>query len=80
MTKFLRVRGARAGDPLHEFDVPTSRVERHPDRYEVINIEPVAAQRPVSYISGVRTPPAVRETKPGEDSTAPSEGPPQEEK
>ncbi len=49
---FIRVRCAVPGWPLHEMDVPLSWVERHPDRYEVIDSEPVATQRPASHFPG----------------------------
>lgn len=49
---FIRVRSAVPGGPLHEVDVPLSWVERHPDRYEVIDSEPVATQRPASHFPG----------------------------
>lgn len=50
---FIRVRGARPGDPLHEFDIPIVAYERHRDRYKVIDKKPVATQRPASHIPGV---------------------------
>lgn len=49
---FVRVRSAVPRGPLHEVDVPLSWVERHPDRYEVIDSEPVATQRPASHFPG----------------------------
>lgn len=49
---FVRVRSAIPGGPLHEVDVPLSWVERRPDRYEVIDSEPVATQRPASHFPG----------------------------
>lgn len=55
---FIRVRSARPGAALHEFDVPTIEVERHPDRYKVVDKKPVARQRPASHISGVVAKPA----------------------
>lgn len=87
---FVRVKHAVPGGPLHEFDVPQSWVERHPDRYEVVDKEPVATQRPASHFPGMvpksstrskRVKPAKkRASSPGEDSNAPSEGLPKEEK
>ena len=85
MADFVRVRSAVPGGPLHEVDVPLSWVERHPDRYEVIDSEPVATQRPASHFSGTvpvkssarpkRAKSAKKQTtSPGEDSNAPSEG------
>ena len=50
MTEFIRVRGKTIGDPLHEFDVPAAMVERHPDRYKVIDKKPVPRQRPASFL------------------------------
>lgn len=71
---FIRVRSARPGAALHEFDVPIVEVEQHPDRYKVINKKPVAKQRPASHISGVvKTSKPKRAPKTGEDSTAMSE-------
>lgn len=72
---FIRVRGARPGDPLHEFDIPIVAYERHRDRYKVIDKKPVATQRPASHISGVveaSKPKRAHET--GEEITAPSVG------
>lgn len=70
---FVRVRGATPGDPLHEFDVPTLMVERHPDRYKVVDPKPVPQMRPASYFSGVVPvkPAKKRVPSPGEDSIAP---------
>lgn len=81
---FVRVRGKTPGDPRHEFDVPVQAVERHPERYEVIDKEPVAKQRPASLVSGVvptkKSAPADQRSakpakkqapSPGETSTAP---------
>lgn len=90
---FVRVRGARPGDPLHEFDVPLSWARSHADRYEVIDSEPVAAQRPASHVPGVVLAPELstlaqepsvkparkRAPSPGENSIAPSAGVPKEE-
>jgi hypothetical protein len=56
---FVRVRSARPGAAQHEFDVPTVEVERHPDRYKVVDKKPVAKQRPASFVSGVRPEPPV---------------------
>lgn len=84
---FIRVRGSSPGDPLHEFDVPAIWVERHPDRYKVVDKEPVAKARPASHISGVVPEPRMaaepkarkpRATKTGEND-APSVGPTEEE-
>lgn len=85
MTEFIRVRGARPGDPLHEYDVPVVTYERDPDRYKVIDKEPVAKQRPASHVSGVVAEPARKPArkrakprraapKSGEDKIAPSVG------
>lgn len=52
MTEFVRVRSARPGDPLHEFDVPTLWIKRFPGRYEVLDAEPVDRVRPASHIPG----------------------------
>lgn len=87
---FVRVRSAVPGGPLHEVDVPLLWVERHPGRYEVIDSEPVATQRPASHFPGAvpvkhsARPERVRSAKkransPGEDSNAPSVGLPKEE-
>lgn len=53
---FLRVRGATVGDPLHEFDIPVSLFEAHPDRYTVIDPVPVAASRPTKTVVGTVVP------------------------
>lgn len=78
MTEFVRVRCARLGDPLHEFDIPVVTLNRHADHYKVIDSEPVAKQRPASHIPGTvseKRPHAKRgSVKNGEDNTAPSEG------
>ena len=73
---FVRVQYARAGDPRHEFDIPLVTLDRHPDRYKVIDSEPVAKQRPASYFPGVVSAKRPRSEAPktGEDTTAPSEG------
>ena len=72
MTDFIRVRGKTIGDPLHEFDVPAVMLERHPDRYKVIDKKPVPRPRPASFIPGeLGNPAKKRDTKPGENSTAP---------
>lgn len=72
MTDFVRVRGKTLGDPLHEFDVPVLMVERHPDRYKVVDKKPVTRQRPASLIPGELGNPATRrDKKPGENSNAP---------
>ena len=90
---FIRVRSARPGAAQHEFDVPAVEVERHPDRYEVINKKPVAKQRPASHIPGAVVDPAPTArsskrakssrtaSKTGEEPIAPSAGlTPEEEK
>lgn len=72
---FIRVRGARPGDPLHEYDIPVVTFERHPDRYKVIDKKPVAKQRPASHISGVVKASKPRKAAPntGEDKPKMSE-------
>lgn len=90
VAEYIRVRSAVPGGPLHEVDVPPLWVERHPDRYEVVDSDPVATQRPASHFPGavsvknsartVRVRSAKkRATSPGEDSNAPSVGLPKEE-
>ena len=76
---FVRVKSARPGDPLHEFDVAVAEALRHPDAYSVIDPKPVAVARPASFIPGLvpqKTNPAANprrgKKKPGEDSTAPA--------
>lgn len=73
---FIRVRYARSGAPLHEFDIPLVTYERHRDRYKVIDRKPVAKQRPASHFPGVVKTPRPRKTAPrtGEESTAPFVG------
>lgn len=63
---FLRVRGSAVGDPLHEFDIPVSLLERHPDRYTVIDPAPRAASRPMKAVAGTVVPDLTND--------APSEG------
>lgn len=50
---FVRVRGARVGDPLHEFDVSVAAFESGRHRYVVVDPEPVAKARPASFMPGV---------------------------
>lgn len=50
---FIRVRGAKPGDPLHEFDVTVAEQKKYPDLYEVIDPKPVATSRPASFVPGV---------------------------
>ena len=79
---FVRVRSAREGAALHEFDVPVVELEHHPDRYKVVDKGPVAKQRPASHISGVAKSAPARSRaksqkaapKSGEDKIAPSVG------
>lgn len=63
---FLRVRGSAVGDPLHEFDIPVSLFERHPDRFTVVDPVVVAASRPMKAVAGVNVPDLTND--------APSEG------
>lgn len=53
---FIRVRGSAVGDPLHEFDIPALLLERHPERYTVIDPVPRAASRPMKAVAGVNVP------------------------
>ena len=82
---FIRVRSARRGAALHEFDVPLVTYEHHPDLYEVVDKKPVAAQRPASHFSGVKPKTAPKRVKPSKtapktgEETAPSVGPTEEE-
>lgn len=50
---FVRVRGKKPGDPLHEFDVPVAEARAHPDLYVVVDEKPVATSRPASFVEGV---------------------------
>lgn len=43
---FTRVKSSNPEDPQHEFDAPTRLVEKYPDRYAVVDPEPVDAARP----------------------------------
>ena len=47
---FVRVRTAGLGDPLHEFDVPERELRSRPEKYRVVDPEPVAESRPVLYV------------------------------
>lgn len=83
---FVRVRGKKPGDPLHEYDVAVPEAAANPDIYEVIDPIPVQTARPATFVAGVvkaprpaRKRPAKRtakkpaSTSPGEDtSTAPA--------
>jgi len=53
MTQFIRVRDLRTE---HELDVPTSYIGHFPDRYEVIDDEPVDKQRPPVFADHSPTP------------------------
>jgi len=82
---FVRVRGATPGDPLHEFHIPESLLQRHPDRYKVVDPKPVAKALPASSVPGAvparkQSAPKPRKAapKPGENN-APSVGPTEEE-
>lgn len=66
---FLRVRGAALGDPLHEFDIPVSLFERHPDRYAVVDPVLSTVSRPFKAVAGVNAPDLTND--------APSEGEPE---
>lgn len=46
---FVRVRGAGKNDPPHEFDVRVEQYNRYPDRYELIDGEPVKTSRPATF-------------------------------
>lgn len=46
---FVRVRGAGKNDPPHEFDVRVEQYQRYPDRYELIDGEPVKTSRPAAF-------------------------------
>lgn len=83
---FVRVRGKKPGDPLHEYDVAVPEAAAHPDIYEILDPTPVATARPAKFVDGfvkaprpARKPAAKRSpkerasTSPGEDSsTAPA--------
>jgi hypothetical protein len=68
---FLRVRGSAVGDPLHEFDIPVSLYQRHPDRYTVVDPVISPASRPAKTVDGVNAPDLTND--------APSEGDPKKE-
>ena len=55
---FIRVRGAKPGDPLHEFDIPEARFKQRPDLFvRVKGAEPSTVCRPPTYKTGmVRAP------------------------
>lgn len=70
---FVRVRGKKPGDPLHEFDVSVVEARSNPDLYDVLDEKPVATARPASFVPGLvkKTSPAKkRSTRTGE-KTAP---------
>lgn len=47
---FIRVRGASAGDPLHEFDASEAEVAANPELYVVLDPKPVDEARPQKYV------------------------------
>jgi len=50
---FIRVRGAKPGDPLHEFDIPEARFKQRPDLFTVVKgVEPSTVCRPPTYKPG----------------------------
>lgn len=73
---FIRVRGKKPGDPLHEFDVSEAEARQHPDQYQIVDRKPVPTARPATFIAGtVKFPrPAKKRTasKPGETKSAPA--------
>lgn len=64
MSEFLRVRSAREGDPMHEFDASAAEVAARPQLYDVLDPVAVQAPRPVKYVVSVPAP-AVTAHKPG---------------
>lgn len=54
---FIRVKSANPDDPQHEFDAPSALVGAHPERYVVVDFEPVDEARPVEYVVPI-VPPA----------------------
>jgi hypothetical protein len=52
---FIRVRFADRNAPRHEFDIPTVKYEAHPERYKVVDPEPVWDPRPPVHIAKRRT-------------------------
>lgn len=52
MTEFIRVKSASRRDAQHKFDVSVEVAERHPERYTVVDPEPVKVPRPVEYTLG----------------------------
>lgn len=46
---FVRVRGAGKNDPPHEFDVRVEQYERYPERYALVDGDPVASSRPATF-------------------------------
>lgn len=70
---FIRVRGASAGDPLHEFDASEAEVAANPELYVVIDPEPVDQPRPQKYVprsaEGVVKPSRARKRTGGKTET-----------
>ena len=63
---FVRVRSARAGDPLTEFDVPVALYDFEPDVYELLDEVPVADARAAVFpapVGGIE--PVSDSVKPG---------------
>jgi hypothetical protein len=64
---FVRVRGASAGDPLHEFDVSERYVALHPELFTVLDPVPVSVSRPPKFVAAAKKRAARK--KPGENKT-----------
>lgn len=54
---FIRVKSAKRRDPQHKFDVSVETAERYPERYKVVDAEPVRSPRPVEYAKGAEEAP-----------------------
>jgi hypothetical protein len=48
---FVRVRSAGRGDPKHEYDISAALLDAHPERYKVVDSEPVDAARPAVVVA-----------------------------
>lgn len=78
---FVRVRGRKPGDPLHEYDVAVPEAAANPDIYEVIDPIPVHTARPATFVAGVvKAPRAPRKRTATRTAKKPSSNRPGEDK
>lgn len=61
---FVRVRGAGKNDPPHEFDVRVEQYNRYPERYGLIDGDPVEVSRPATFPEPVKPAPRAKPKRP----------------